>query len=68
MKRFNCSIQTDGNFHASWLFVHSFILQVSSAMALKSIRKGDGTYFVRAYDLVERLRKAMAQRRLHTRA
>ena len=37
------------------------------ALALKSIENGQGAYFVRAYDLMEDLRKARAQNRLDRR-
>ena len=37
------------------------------ALALKSIENGQGTYFVRAYDLMEDLRKARAEHRLNRR-
>ena len=37
------------------------------ALALKAIEKGQGAYFVRAYDLMEDLRKARAEHNLHRR-
>ena len=37
------------------------------ALALKSIKNGQGAYFVRAYDLMEDLRKARAENRLDRR-
>ena len=37
------------------------------ALALRSIENGYGAYFVRAYDLMEDLRKARAEHRLDRR-
>ena len=37
------------------------------ALALKSIENGQGAYFVRAYDLMEDLRKARSEHRLDRR-
>ena len=42
-------------------------LAVAVALALKSIENGYGAYFVRAYDLMEDLRKARAESRLDRR-